>query len=392
MIRLGVVGFGYRISGLINSVMQSIAPDLHVVGIVDPNEQSARTRLADCDKENGVFYKNLKEMVSKAKLDAIAIGTRCRLHTPIAIEAAQYGLPIFLEKPVSVTMKQATDLEKAFEKSRSPVVVSFPLRVSPLCMLTRQYIEEGAVGSPEHILGVNYVPYGTVYFDKFYRDYESTQGLFLQKATHDLDYMSYLMGSNIVRVGAMWTRGRVFGGKKKAGLTCSKCREAKTCLESPENRQHNMSGGVSEDHWCVYGVDCGNPQEGMNEDSSSALLEFASGVHGVYTQVFYSRRDSGQRGSTISGYQGTVSFDWFKNELRRVRHHAPFSDTIKADGNMPHFGGDLELARNFINVINGTEKSKTPISAGIQSAYACLAANEAAMKGKLVKVRQVGQS
>jgi predicted dehydrogenase len=390
MIRLGVVGFGCRVSGVINSDMKTIAPDLQVVGIVDPNEESARKKLTGSDKEEVVFYKNLKEMVSKGKLDALAIGTRCRLHTPYAIEAAHYGLPLFLEKPVSVTMKQATDLEKAYEKAKGQVVVSFPLRVSPLCVLTRQYIEEG-IGSPEHILGINYVPYGTVYFDNFYRDYYSTQGLFLQKATHDLDYMSYLMGSNIVRVGAMWTRGRIFGGKKKAGLSCSKCNEVGSCLESPQNRKRNMSGGELADHACVFGTDCGNPKDGMNEDSSSTLLEFATGVHGVYTQVFYTRRDAAARGATVSGYQGTVSFDWYKNELRRVRHHAPFSDTIKADGSMAHFGGDQELARNFINVILGREKSRTPISVGIQSAYVCLAANEAAAKGKFVNVRQVGQ-
>jgi len=129
----------------------------------------------------------------------------------------------------------------------------------------------------------------------------------------------------------------------------------------------------------------------MNEDSSSTLVEFASGAHGVYTQVFYTRRDAGARGATISGYHGTVSFDWYKNELRRVRHHAPFSDTIKADGGMSHFGGDLELAHDFIDIIRGKGKSRTPIEAGLASVYSCLAAKESCETGKFVKVRQVGQ-
>jgi len=391
MIRLGVIGHGGRISSVINCCFREVDPDIHVVGIVDPNEEGARKNLADCDKKDVVFYKNLKEMMSKAKLDALAIGTRCSMHTPFAIEAAKYDIPLFLEKPVSVTMKQAVALDKAFQKSKCKVVVSFPLRVSPLCVLSRQYIEEGAVGSPEHILGINYVPYGTVYFDNFYRDFSSTQGLFLQKATHDLDYMMYLMGSPIVRVAAMGNYGRVFGGKKKAGLRCSKCAEAGKCPESPENRKRNMSGGDLADHMCPFGVDCGSPEKGMNEDSSSTLVEFASGAHGVYTQVFYTRRDAGARGATISGYHGTVSFDWYKNELRRVRHHAPFSDTIKADGGMSHFGGDMELARDFINVIRGKGKSRTPIETGLASAYSCLAAKESAETGKFVNVRQVGQ-
>ncbi|MEW6357460.1 MAG: Gfo/Idh/MocA family oxidoreductase [Planctomycetota bacterium] len=390
MIRLGVMGHGGRISGMIKSVFRQVAPDLRVVGVVDPDEPGARSRLAECDQKDAVFYKNVKEMVRGAKPDALAVGTRCHLHSPYGVEAAKYDLPLFLEKPVAISMKQAVDLERAFEKSRCEVVVSFPLRVSPLCILTRQYIEDGAVGSPEHILGVNYVPYGMGYFDGGYRNFKITQGLFLQKATHDFDYMSYLMGSNIVRVAAMWTLGRVFGGKKASGLVCSKCKEAETCLESPENRKRNASGGTQSDHPCTFGIDCGTPKTGMNEDSSSAVLEFASGVHGAYTQVFYSRRDAGTRGATISGYHGTVSFDWYKNELKRVRHHQPFTDAIKAGAGLSHFGGDAELARDFIGIIQGKAKSRTPIWTGIQSAYACLAAKESAEKGKFVKVRQVG--
>lgn len=58
---------------------------------------------------------------------------------------------------------------------------------------------------------------------------------------------------------------------------------------------------------------------------------------------------------------------------------------------MSHFGGDLELAYDFINLIKGTGKSRTGIQLGIQSVYACLAAKESVKKGKFVKVRQVGE-
>jgi len=391
MIRLGVIGHGGRISDVIKHCFRAVDPEIRVTGIVDPDVSGARARLAECDQKDVVFYKNVDDLIAKGKPDALAIGTRCHLHTPFAVHVARYDLPLYLEKPVANSMKQALALEKAFEKSKCRVVVSFPLRVSPLCTLTRRMIDEKMIGSPEHILGVNYVPYGTVYFDQFYRNFETTQGLFLQKATHDFDYMAYLMGSPIVRVGGMWNRGRIFGGKKKPDLKCSLCREARECLESPENRKRNLSGGTTADHLCPFGCDCGDTKTGMNEDSSSALLEFDSGVHGVYTQVFYSRRDAAVRGATISGYHGTVSFDWYKNELRRVRHHEPFTDTIKADGGMSHFGGDFELARDFLNLIRGQGTSRTTIEAGLASVYACLAAKESCETGKFVKVRQVGQ-
>jgi predicted dehydrogenase len=390
MIKLGVIGYGQRLHSLVKTAFRPLGPNLRVVGVVDPDESSVRERLEERDRDSAVFYKSLPELVRYAKPDALAIGTRCARHAPYAIQAARYDLPLFLEKPVAITMKQARGLEKAFVRSRCRVVVSFPLRVSPLCVLAHQLIhKEKAVGTPEHILAVNYVPYGTCYWDISAYQYRSVQGLFLQKATHDFDYMSFLMGSPIVRVAAMATWGHVFGGRKPAGLVCSRCKEQRKCLESPANRRRNKSGGTTADHDCTFSIAQGTPARGMNEDSSSALVEFASGAHGVYTQVFYARRDAATRGATVSGYLGTVGFDWYQNELKRVRHHAPFTDVVKAGAGLSHFGGDDELGRNFLDVITGHAKSLTPIQAGIQSVYACLAAKESALTGRMVRVRQL---
>lgn len=390
MLRLGVAGFGDRISGVINNCLREADPDIRVVGIVDPDEKGAREHLADCDKKDVVFYKSFDEMVRKAKLDGIAVGTRCNLHTPYAVEAAKYDIPLYLEKPVAISMEQAGQLEKAFENSKCEVVVSFPLRVSPLCTMTREYIKEGRIGNPVHIAAVNYVNYGTVYWEQEYRNFAITGGLFLQKATHDLDYMMYLMDKKIVRLAAMTTQGMIFGGNKASGLRCLDCDEALTCPESPENRKRHATGGSKNDHACVFSVDCGTPDSGTNEDCSSILMQFEDGSHGIYTQVFFTKRDASKRGSIISGYKGTIDFDWYKNELKYVRHHQAFSDTIKAGSGLSHFGGDLELAYDFIGIIKGTAKSRTSIWDGLNSVYACLAARESARSGHFVEVRHTG--
>jgi predicted dehydrogenase len=152
----------------------------------------------------------------------------------------------------------------------------------------------------------------------------------------------------------------------------------------------NGAGNWRPDHACVFGEDCGSPQSGINEDSSSAIFEFKNGTHGVYTQVFYTRRNAAARGATVSGYHGTLSFDWYKNEMKIIHHHKPYSDVIKTDGTNTHFGGDISLARNFIDVIERCKPSESPITAGIQSVYTCLAAKESAASNKFVSVRQVG--
>ena len=98
-----------------------------------------------------------------------------------------------------------------------------------------------------------------------------------------------------------------------------------------------------------------------------------------------------RRGATVSGYRGTVRFDWYAGELQRIRHHAPFSAVERVSGGASHHGGDLELARNFFAVVRSGAASRTPIETGIQSAYACLAARASTDSGAFEPVRQVGR-
>jgi predicted dehydrogenase len=357
--KLGVIGLGARMSHMVNKAMRQHEPDLRVVGLVDPDEARARESLVGEERDEARFFSTVEDLVEQTRPDALAIGTRCDLHARYAIEAAAFGLPLFLEKPVAVTMEQAVALEQAFGTFAAGVVVSFPLRASALYREARRVIDGGEIGRPEHVLGVNYVPYGNVYFDSWYRDYQITQGLFLQKATHDFDYLAGLAGAPIVRVAATYSRGRVF-------------RDARFAAEGGDARYYEGIGA---------------PETGMNEDSSNALLEFANGAKGVYTQVFFARKEAEARGATVTGPKGTVQFDWYANRIRHIPHFDGEARSWEPGEAGAHFGGDGELARNFVAMVRGEAASLSPLSCGLQSVFACLAAKESAETGRFVDVR-----
>ena len=188
MIRLGVIGHGSRVSSFIKENLRQIEPDVRVVGIVDPDQAGRATGWPNVTGMKSSSTMTSTPWCAGARPDALMIGTRCNLHAPYAIEACRYDLPLFLEKPIAINMAQALALEEAYGRGACPTIVSFPLRTSPLCELARDFLRRDAVGRPEHIMATNYVPYGAVYFDAPYRNFEITQGLFIQKATHDFDY------------------------------------------------------------------------------------------------------------------------------------------------------------------------------------------------------------
>jgi predicted dehydrogenase len=118
MIRLGIVGFGARSNGN-RTRLQDLSAEVQLVGVVDPNEGRVRElRLLPHEQDQVVFYSDLGEMLRKASLDALMIGSLDHQHCPQALEAAQYDVPLFLEKPVAVSMEQNLAVEQAFESSR----------------------------------------------------------------------------------------------------------------------------------------------------------------------------------------------------------------------------------------------------------------------------------
>jgi len=360
--KLAIVGLGRRMNNIVRDLRKA-APELRVVGLVDDHPENSKNHLTEEERAEIKLCRSVDELVAECRPDALAIGTRCDSHTRYAIEASRHSIPLFLEKPVSNSMEQAMALEQAFASSRCPVLVSFPLRVSTLCERTKTLLEGGTIGRLEHLLAVNYVSYGNVYFDTWHRDYSVTQGLFLQKATHDFDYLSYLVGAPITRVAAMASWGRVY-------------RDTRTKTAHPDPNS-------------IYLDEIGTPKEGMNEDSSSALLEFANGVKGVYTQVFFSK-NLPRRGVSLSGMKGNISFDWYDNRIVATHHTNPFKDVMSQQGADNHFGGDTALSENFIAMVRENAPSRAPISAGIESVYACLAAKESTETGQFVNVRQLG--
>lgn len=387
MIRLGVIGCGGRAGALVRQIAE-LDPAVELVGVIDPDADRVRARLPE-RFAGARFYDSVGALARGARPTALLVGTRCHLHTEYAIEVLDLDLPLFLEKPVAVSMEQAQRLEAAYAGRYDRVAVSFPLRVSALTELIAGRIRAGALGAPEHIAATNYVSYGTVYWEQGYRDFSITQGLFVQKATHDFDYIAMLMGSPITQVAAMGNYGRVFGGDKPPGLRCSACGETATCPESPENRRRNGLA-TADDHPCLFSSDT-RTAEGTNEDCSTALLRFASGAHGAYTQVFFTRRGAHRRGAVISGYRGTIEFDWYRSDYREVRHHDRITEHGRLEaGEGGHHGGDANLLRDFLALARDGAPPRADLRCGLDSIYASLAAKESAAAGRFVDVRQVG--
>lgn len=382
MLNLGVIGFGGRISGIVALLINS--GKVKVRAVMDTDNEGAKERVGSIIKNVDdvgaiTYYDDAKAMLSKEKLDGICIGTRCSTHTEYALLCAEYNIPMFLEKPVCTNYEDLERLENILNMS-DKTVVSFPLRMSFLLQKVKEIVDSGKIGKIEHIQAYNNVPYGRGYYHKWYRDDSITGGLWTQKATHDLDYINYLLGDNKpVRICAMKSK-QIFKGDEPEGKLCENCEKTKGCPESPENVM-KMGDGYVIGPYCCFAKDTGN------EDSGSAIIEYESGMHVVYSQNFIVRGDAGKRGARLIGYKGTLEFDWLTNKIYVYRHLEPMREEYSfKDGIGNHFGGDQGLINNFIDVMNKVDVSKSTLQEGILSAKMCLDAKKSSIEHVFVNI------
>jgi predicted dehydrogenase len=377
MPRLAAIGLGNRALGMLKA-LKTEDPEVDLVALVDPNLPSVRERL----KKHEVEVKNVRHFPSAEAMlehperyDGVIIGTRCHLHTEMACKVAPTGLPLFLEKPVAITQEQLAQLAAAFAGRMDRVVVSFPLRLTPLFTAVQDIIRSGRLGAINQVQAYNYVTYGGVYFGDWYRNYDEVGGLWLQKATHDFDYINLLMKSAPAMVSATASQV-IYRGDMPHDLRCSKCDKTATCPESPRaHERRNDSGGMGGkatewDHWCAYSRDL------RNQDSGAAMILYADGSHAVYSQNFVPRRSSASRGARVTGYDATLEFNWYGETIRVIDHHHERVDQIAVKSTSGHLGGDAALCRYFIDVMRGKCKSPCDLNAGLLSAAMCLAARE----------------
>ena len=383
---LAVIGLGSRASSLV-ATFRRLYAGFRLVAVADPDEDGARHNL----QRRGVadqsprFYPDAERLLEDADgLDGILIATNCNLHTPLAVKASRTGLPVYLEKPVAVTPQQIVELRDAFAGREGSVVVSFPMRSTPLFNAALDVVRSGRMGTINQVQAFNNVPYGAEYFGSpAYREHGVTGGLWLQKATHDFDYINQVLGRPTM-ITAMMSR-RVYGDDMPHDLWCSQCDKAETCFESPQGLARRGDALVRlGDHHCVWG-------DGIrHQDAGSALIMYEGGAHASYSQNFVSRRSAATRGAVITGYKATVTFDWYTDKVRVIDHmREKVKETVIRALMDDHLGGDEVLVRNFVDVCLGRDESHSDLSAGLLSAAMCLAARESAHRQTWLPIADV---
>jgi len=138
-------------------------------------------------------FSHYADMLRKMKPDAVSIAVPTAFHEEVAMAALEAGAHVLIEKPIAATLEEGERLIERAKQFNLKLMVGHIVRFNPAIQELKRKLQEGELGRIFQIVGRRVGP-----FPARVRDV----GVVVDLATHDLDLMRFLTGSDPLRIYA----------------------------------------------------------------------------------------------------------------------------------------------------------------------------------------------
>ena len=304
--------------------------------LCDVDERSARARAGEFGFAR--WTTDWREVMADEAVDVVSITTPNALHRPMVEEAARNGKAIWCEKPLALTLEDATAMARAVSEAGVPALIGYNYLRNPAILHARKLIAEGVIGEIIQFRGFcdeDYMADPDLPYTWRCRIGDAGTGALGDLSVHLISIARFLAGEIQEVMGDIRT-----------------VHEMRPDAENPGHQ-----GRVE------------------NDDQANALLRFSSGAQGILmsSRVAWGRKN--HLGFEVHGSRGMITFDQERmNELRLYRNagakdtqgfvtilsgpaHPPYGAFTPAPGHGLGFN-DLKVieAAHLLRALEGREK------------------------------------
>src|SRR6267143_2084760 len=183
-IKVAVVGVGYWGRNLVRNFLELGA--LEVLCDAESSVEVACRR----HYEGVKFCSEFSAVLSDPSIGAVALATPAATHYEMAKAALEAGKDVFVEKPLSIDVKQGEDLVKLAEARHRILMVGHILRYHPAILKLQKLIQDGALGK------INYLYSNRLNIGKI----RTEENILWSFAPHDISVMLSLLNETPTRV------------------------------------------------------------------------------------------------------------------------------------------------------------------------------------------------
>lgn len=385
-----IVGCGHR--AMIYAEYAKIHPEeLKIVGAADPSASVRKKTAEEYDIPEENLFSSADELAERDKFaDVIINGTMDLCHVNTSVPLLNKGYGMLLEKPFAVNETEALELINCVRKNNSRVMVCHVLRYSHFYQKIKELLINDKIGSIITIASNEYVSFdhiATSYVRGKWAKYDNCKStMLLAKCSHDIDIITWLVGSDIpIKVSSFGSRSQfcIKNAPKEAGTRCTlDCPLVNTCIYSAKriyiDRPEAWDGYVWHDFNCkrpeseqvmLESLNTTNPYgrcvykcDNDVVDRQSVLISFKSGATCTHNMI--GGASGGSRTIHITGTKGEI-YGCFEDNILHVKTINPTSDKLfdaedidfsneDLDG---HGGGDMRLMEDFVKFIRNEKTS-----------------------------------
>ena len=387
--------------------------EFEIIGVAEPNMARRERFAAQYHIAPDCVCESWEQLLARPKFaDACLICTMDDMHTAPAVQALKMGYDVLLEKPMANTEAECKQIAQAAAESGRVLSVCHVLRYTPFYSTIKKLIDDGVLGKVlcvQQIENVGYWHQAHSFVRGNWNNSQTTSPMILQKSCHDMDIISWLIGSRCTKVSSFGslTHFTPENAPKGAPTRClDGCPAAQSCpyfaprfyLEHPRAKTDGFVDVITTDPSydgvmaalktgpygrCVYRAD------NNVVDHQVVNLEFentatASFVMTAFTQDF-------NRTLKIMGTAGELVGDMGKNEI--IYHVFGQPDPVCLTVDVPqlkdgyqHGGGDFYLIRDFVRAVqaDAQAENKTTAAQSLQAHVICFAAEKARLQQTVV--------
>lgn len=188
MIKVGVIGAGTM--GKHHARVYAELPDAELVGVADVNTDVVHTIAERYNTEAFIDYKELL----KRDLDAVSLVVPTFLHEKVALDIADAGVNMIIEKPIADTVENARKIIKSANENDVKLMVGHIERFNPIIPVIQENIRNS------DIISIDTIRVGP--FPPRIRDV----GIVIDLATHDIDIIRYLTKSEFKKIHSLTSK------------------------------------------------------------------------------------------------------------------------------------------------------------------------------------------
>jgi predicted dehydrogenase len=204
-IRCGIVGYGPTFNfGWVHARWIEGVSDLQLVAICDRDSQCAARARQDWPGADS--HLDLAEMLQREDLDMVSVVTPHNTHAEIATQCLRAGKHTVVEKPMCLTVAEATEMIEEAEAAGRTLAVFHNRRHDGNYRAIRELVQQGRLGRVFHIELSN-CGYGRP-GDTWRARKEVSGGAFYDWGSHAIDWVLSLVPSRMTEVGGFFHKLR----------------------------------------------------------------------------------------------------------------------------------------------------------------------------------------